>query len=161
MAPRLKRLTFTKPKTAYGLLRAVIKAITEEPLRLDMDRWLARGVEETYFGDCGTRRPAPVCDTVGCIAGWCTQIAKPRVKEGFDVVATRLLGFKPQRLFYGATTHAEELSSLFLPNYWPSDLRHKLDKLGSGTPEYATVVVERIERFIDEHRAHLKRTKIR
>jgi hypothetical protein len=145
-----------RPKTAYGLLIRVKELILEEPKRLNMDVW-SSAVSPSENG--------PACGTVGCISGWAQMLARPAAHVGI-----RLMKQAPElRSFVGAASMGAYLlggtlsevvdvnnyndgiyASLFFTGYWPADLQEKLHSCILGTPEYATVVAERIDRFIAE-----------
>jgi hypothetical protein len=157
-----------KPKTAYGLLRAIQKVMREEPRRVYMGEWLVQGkdnIRHRFAEDFN----APTCNTVGCIAGWGKVLAKPRSKEDPDTLMAKLLGFtgeimNPQSRLgsYVASNeqNAPNLAPLFYPETWPEDLKIKLYQHSRGTEGYVAIVCERIDRFIGEHEAHLRRQRI-
>jgi hypothetical protein len=160
----MKKLRFKKPKTAYGLLREIQREMRAEPLRVDMEEWLSREVAGNYKG-----RPAPACGTVGCIAGWGRVIAAPRSRKDSDVLMARLLGFKSdiKPSHYGGDGFvpsgggfAPNLAPLFFTEQWPEPFRSRLHNEENGTAAYAEVVCDRIDAFIAEHSAHLRRTHI-
>jgi hypothetical protein len=53
---------------AIAILREVIKLVEEEPRKLDMNRWAVQ-IPEYKRNDT-----APVCGTIGCIAGWTVML---------------------------------------------------------------------------------------
>ncbi len=59
----------TRAKTAYGVLSEVRRLILDEPLRYDQTVLLVRR-DEGYSRPMGF----PKCGTVGCRAGWVTEL---------------------------------------------------------------------------------------
>lgn len=148
------------------LLRKVQKAILEEPARINMDGWLydvttaddleaflddVRDYDEE--GNVSFDPPIPPCGTVGCIAGWTYHLeGLPRpekwinynaengeFKPTLEVVAAERLGLS-----------AKQAATLFYPDRWPIDLSDRLYANTPGSPEYAKVVSDVIDRFIEQ-----------
>ena len=145
------------------LLRRVQKAILKEPKRVDMGQW----IRTNLFGP----KPGagfPECGTVGCIFGWAETLAKfksLRIQPG--TIYKRAQGVREEvchlthpeiasrgaRLLDVTIDQAGGLFLGFLANNfrwgnWPEDLRDRLDEYEPGTEEYAQVVSDAIDRFI-------------
>lgn len=149
-------LAFKKPKTAYGLLRMIQKEIIKEPKRVNMDFWLAKGIEQMQVQGIN-RDLIPQCKTVGCIAGWGKTIVCPTSRRQPMKIMAELLGFECPDTY---EREDNSVGRLFYTTCWPRDLEHRLDEELPGTIGYALVVVERIEQFINEHKSHLRRQTI-
>ena len=134
---------------AVALLQRVKAHILEEPRRVYMEDWrrLGKAAKETTN---------PPCGTVACVAGWAVELAhpNPRRVRNFADRALDLLGLKPREF-------KDEDCPLFYVVLWPKDLKDRLNgqldynswewihaPLDAGTPEYAAVVAEAIDRFI-------------
>lgn len=130
------------------LLLKVKAVILEEPKRVDMDLWIRECAEGENNG--------PACKTVGCISGWAVLIDGMRawrVKRPLTVLRRMRKsggpgadGFQSGRELLAL--NLRQANALFFDNEWPSDLRRRLADEYSGTPEYAAVVAEAIDRFI-------------
>lgn len=129
-------------KTAYGLMSDIKAYILEEPKRVWMDAWLIKGKRRisSQFGV-----DAPICGTVGCIAGNAVMLA------GLPSSASTAWE-KASRLLSGGNEDLDvELDGLFLNT--------DIDAL-YGTEEYARIVAENISDFQSEHEAALRAVRI-
>lgn len=130
-------------------LLKVKEIILEEPKRMNMLDWFT-------FNHSAT----PACGTVACIGGWLSII---RANNLETALAPKDVSDYPTRAsFYNDlrrefNLHEDDLErelpdwgSLFYTSAWPADLHSKLCKFESGTIEYAQVVAERIDRYIEE-----------
>lgn len=139
----LAPLPRTKAKTPIGILKAVAKAILEEPRRYNQQDWGSRYDAATVKRDA----TLPACGTVACVAGWVTVLTRPTRVENVplgdaQIIAARRLGLSRQM------SQGELYERLFSPSAF-SRVRH--GKM--LTPrEYARAGVRHIERFM---RAHL------
>ena len=121
------------------LLRRVAKHISEEPLRLDMERIVRRGDD--------IKGTPPPCGTTACIAGWAILLAKKKDISGysdnhFPIIAGRPWDVTDARYLIGGMT-----TYLFFVGSWPRNFSEAYRK--ALTPrERADVAVARIEHFI-------------
>lgn len=150
-----------RPTTALQLLQTVRALVLAEPKRLDMEHWVRQDDKQGLVSASACYDAVPECGTVGCIAGWCTIVAGyDPTYAGFD--AAKLLGgtkaeinaFDKWECLPG-TKVKDRFSNLFYPKNWPADLRERLAHTQQGTPEYATIVAERIDRFIADNKRRL------
>jgi hypothetical protein len=128
-------------RNSYDLLIEVIKAIKEEPLRIQMENY-------TSSKSSVVNKPLPECGTQGCIAGW----------MGILHVAANAI--RPR----GAYT----LQSRFIESLIPFSLRHDFNSLvmgnypypfpswGLNPPDYADSVIANIESFMRQHVTELR-----
>lgn len=134
-----------KPE-AVALLQRVKQHILEEPRRMDMLRWVENRPEHLKCAaEIGNIAGVPPCGTVACIAGWVVQLGSVRPSQ-VKVVARRarqLLGLPIPR-----SIGKIEQFGLFHLRFWPIELERKVRGFQPGTPEYAQVVAEAIDRFI-------------
>lgn len=130
------------------LLNKVRKHILARPARLRMEQWIRKGqpgeVFETHTP--GWNEPKiyklPDCGTVGCIAGWTVQLAKPEeAREGnIPGKACELLGIN----------HWQEPFELFHVSNWPKELEDAFLKADTQRKR-ANVVAKVIDRYIKEY----------
>jgi hypothetical protein len=135
-----------KPE-AVALLQRVKAHILEEPLRLNMDNWRTTNIQDDAYFDEDEHAGIPPCRTVACIAGWAVGLGakRPGAVKNVKDYALKLLGLPKD--YSAGEDWMEGSTRLFHPLDWPADLRRKLPEVG-GTPEYAAVVAEAIDRFI-------------
>lgn len=129
------QLPKSKAKTAYGLLSEVCAVVLAEPKRLRMSVPLRLNAHE-FLDD------APICGTVGCVAGWTVMLKlAPREVIGStcDAAAT-ILGL--------TDTQASKLFYEF-----PSD--HG-DTSREGSRGHAKAEVKLIRKFQKTHAKQLK-----
>jgi hypothetical protein len=143
-------------KTTLGLLRAVKRAILQEPRRANMGVYTCKLQPTTqYF------HPAPTCGTVGCFAGWVSILAGQGLVDD-DAPAKRLLGddldytFETAgwvRNYYGELVHPTE-------HVFNSGTGDACANTLPGTRAHAKAVAARIDRFIEKNYALLKGRKL-
>jgi len=121
----------------------VKEMILEEPARIDMGVWK----DTTMYG----REIAPQCSTVGCICGWAAiiyymdrnRLGRPRTAaNAISPSEVYLLGAMALGL------GERDPDDLFHDTNWPEDLRFALDEQDLGTPAYAAVVAQAIDRYL-------------
>jgi hypothetical protein len=131
------------PPKAAAILRRLEKVFLKEPRKLFMDEWLKEGAGTIMDYTGRTKALIPPCNAVGCIAGWLSESsAGKRVSKRIGTAWPREIaagvlgvpGFLADRLFY--------------VNQWPQRFQKELQRSGNGTPEYAQVVVDRMEDWI-------------
>lgn len=123
-------------KTAYGLLGEIATLIVAEPARYNQYDVL------TFREDGDFYEKYPECGTVGCIAGWAVMLtrAQPRRTRRVLQAARGILGLDEDQsddLFRGLYHHSN-----------PQTLAH------------AKAGVKHINKFRQQHRAQLQRTRI-
>ena len=147
------------------LLRRVQRAILKEPKRIRMENWV-NAVSLDLVSESSDR---PACGTVGCIYGWGKILSSvPREsRKNINQIAAdlekKILGpswnyIEPMKdgpeLFDITAEQAKGLFLGYVGSYerasWPEDLRDRISDLSPGTPEYAQVVSEAIDRFIED-----------
>lgn len=127
----------TKPnKINIPLLRKIQRAITKEPLRVDMLMSLTHDKS-----DLACLRQMPKCGTVGCIAGWAV-VYSGQDKKNLWLGSVLRIG---QKVLWLDHSQAQRL---FWPSNWPQKFMDELDKFKDGTSDYARVVCARIGHFI-------------
>lgn len=142
------------------LLRKVQKLILAEPRRVNMNRWVDTAdnvfAQTYYYPDCGT---------VGCIRGWLGVVSKVQgrltkqaIWKAGRVVENESYDYGADMVESGAELIGctyEQARGLFLGytrvgmEQWPADLQRRLGLQRAGSPEYAAVVAEAIDRFIN------------
>lgn len=127
------------------LLLKVKETILQNPARANMSIWQSSFLEDpmlaSYFKAANpSHAEIPPCGTVGCIAGWTLALYNRRFSLNYAMEAAGLLEITP-----------EQASELFYVGGWPTDLLRKIAKHQPGTPEYAAVIGEAIDRFIGEY----------
>lgn len=140
----MKKIKLSRAKTAYGLINDVIKAIREEPKRLDMNTWLSYFQGKPNYSTY--KEDLPSCGTIGCFAGWvCVLRGVPPgvIAENAGAFARNILG--RNNVNYNTVENHRSCSwnlSVFaaeghdLENHPPIE-----------TPEYAEIVIRRIQNF--------------
>lgn len=76
----------TRATTPIAILKAVVKAIREEPLRYDQSYWLKTKQSDAYYFEpsCDSddvSRYAASCGTMGCVAGWVVTLKRPQSQK--------------------------------------------------------------------------------
>ncbi len=129
-------------------LRKVEELICEEPKRMHMGSWVVDDLEDIL-----NQELIPPCHTVACIAGW--SLVQERIDNGYQFLATdrhRLDGISHGSIQIHALKYLqlteEEGDSLFFGANWPGQFKVNLYYAKPQTPEYAAIVIERIEHFI-------------
>lgn len=136
-------------KLNVKLLEKVKKHIKKEPRRLNMSEWNQVAVPGRYINTDAekgffsrlklTKRTAPPCGTVGCIAGWATMLSG--VSEiPIDDAAIELLGI-----------NEEAAQELFFMGSWPRPFRI-LYRAAKSSRERASITCKRIDAFIEQYR---------
>lgn len=123
--------------TAYDLLTDIRAYILEEPKRIFMGDWILKRNEVKRRLDS----EAPVCGTVGCIAGNADVLTDGKVRW----------------------SHAERILSGDVPDLMRafSGLFYNTDVPANyGTIEYARIVAGRITTFQKQHKAKLRQVVI-
>lgn len=117
--------------------------ILAEPARIHMGVWRETDVE--YFD------PKPACSTVGCIAGWSAiayLMEKKKLKRP-KTAAEKMESWEVQDIAEQSLGMGERDSwQLFDESHWPVDLNDALRLREPGTPEYAAVVAQAIDRYV-------------
>lgn len=131
LAPR------TRATTPIAILKAVVKAIREEPKRYDQSDWVETWTPRTTKR-YGEPKPEsfPTCGTIGCVAGWVATLTRPKrerytrssMVERRARKALKLDQYEAGVLFEGDAVHGNV-----------------------GTREYVERGVAHIERFMREH----------
>jgi len=152
----LKKIPRSRAKTAYGLVSDVIRAIKEEPKRVDMNV-----LSMTKSPDNG----GPACGTVGCFAGWVSLLhgrMPRRIRENW---ATYTIGhgYGPEEVhaheLLGACDYTNPEGSVYTEGYVFSS--HGIDLHGEeGSPRYARSVIARIRRFQKRNARVLRAKKL-
>lgn len=147
----------SKPKTAYGLLGAVCRAIESRPLNYAQNSWCAtRGGLMSRHGDIAELDPAldveaNVCGTSFCRAGWIVAVhdgkrARPR---SFYRRAAAILGMPLTRGCFHSDN--SDLAALF---EWDAVTGTP------GTRSYVRRGVAGVRRFMKKYERHLRATKV-
>lgn len=126
------------PEVNKELFLRVKEHILEEPLRVHMGYWKI-GIES------GNRITAwPKCNTVGCIMGWGQILtgASP-IRDSYDIKAHISQGME---LFGIKMNQAEKL---FMVTDWPREYKERIEVEDNQTKEYAQVVADRIDYFLE------------
>jgi hypothetical protein len=156
-----KPIPRSKAKTAYGLVSDVIRAIEEEPRRVDM---------ATLRQKVSPQMGGPACGTVGCFAGWVSILAgkmPPKVKTGEIELG---VGYGPEethaRLVLGEECDYSDRA--IRSSYWDhNDGGYVFEATGKdirgdvGSREYARSVINRIRRFQKKNATLLRAKKLR
>lgn len=149
-------------KTAWGFLRDVQKAILNEPRRANMSCY----VRQTSECEGET---APACGTVGCFAGWISLLAGTNpsndyVRHNAEIIAENLLGrdlnYELRRRVpsESAISHRnEDRKTFYVFNSGGGD---GCQNTSYQTPGHAKAVVRRIERFMRQNEAQLRRRRM-
>lgn len=129
------------------LLIRVRDHILAEPRRLNMSHWTQSAkpgdvVFSGYEVRIGSeskisKKDAPPCGTVACIAGWAGELSGNPVSDGGD--GRRILRLTPAQ--------AEEL---FYPDEWPGNAYSNY-RNAKGPDERAAIVASVIDDFIARH----------
>lgn len=140
------------------LLREVQAYMLAEPARVTMDEGVS-SYEDLIEGTVHAAEPP--CQTVSCIAGTAVILATEAYKDEVPYEAIGYTAFGGPGGIREQATIALDLSTkeagrLFMlssfetsdVDFWPLDLEEKILEHTSGTPAYAAVVSERIDRFI-------------
>lgn len=131
------------------LLRAVKRAILEEPKRLDMSDGIARASGST----------APRCGTVGCIGGWtvlldaCDRLGDSRIavvaekvnKQWWDDFGELGIGSTAKKLLRLRSGQAKRL---FFIDDWPPKLAKAYIEAAGNYKAAAKIAAKRIDLFI-------------
>ncbi len=134
---RLKKIPVSKATTAWGLLRDVKRAITEEPKRANMG---------TYCCLQSPKNNGPRCGTVGCFAGW----------------VELLRGYEPVRVtghFLAMDILGNDLDYDTVDGGWlvfNAGEGDACDTTRYGTRAHARAVVQRINKFMRVNEIALK-----
>ncbi len=121
------------------LLMSIKEKILEEPKRLNMSVWYCKRDTVLSLWDVYGKAEPP-CGTVACIAGWALLLKGEDVNRGN--VAVRAMDALDIRGY---------ADQLFMPySGWPETWRRKLTTYKAGSPEYAQVVAEYIDYFIEQ-----------
>lgn len=143
---------------AYDLLSEIVNLILDEPLRYNQSNWLLTGIQ---LKDAGYQ--PPMCNTIGCVAGWATSL-KNQVPANYDrystthqfrleANATRLLGLTGDQAteLFGGSAVAEMYESIHGPN-------GNVPK--SQTIEYALLGALHIRAFQAQHADQLRQKAV-
>lgn len=140
MKRELKPLPQYRGRTVLGLLKAVKKAILEEPRRANM---------RVYACSKTGGRLAPACGTVGCFAGWVAILAGMRADYYIDDGDARtILGTDLNYSFEGS-----DGMDWYVFNQGEGDA---CASTAPGTVAHARAVIARIDRFIADNKEALK-----
>lgn len=131
----------TTETNAIGILKDVVKAIREEPLRYDQNEWIQFRSEDQI---------GPQCGTVCCVAGWVCVLTRPKSdRTGRSVLradvsdkAKEVLGIndvEADRLFDGSPKEVCEAGTPGSRAYMEAGVRHierfMRDELGYKGPK--------------------------
>lgn len=177
--PVLDLLPKSAATNAYEVFNDIIRAIQEEPSRLDQTDWAYVGWRLARRGHRFDHLPVPECNTVGCVAGWWCLLTDPSTALG----EARALGeasrgsFFPDRVERDLNCYPllvdsdarnpdvsmrEDLDMLFSPSVTgdmdPDDEYE--NNLVPGDPEYVPMVIDRIRVFQAKWETRLKATPI-
>jgi hypothetical protein len=148
-----KKARRSNAKTAYDLLTDCTRYMLEEPLRVNMIDWSWRGkkrilsmITELNIRMEGKRHRipllAPVCNTVGCIAGTGLILKGKRPRNECDAALTMFSGepvtYSGYSSDHGLSHFQKALKNLFCN----TDVAATY-----GTMKYAKIVVKRIRKF--------------
>lgn len=126
------------------LLLKIKAAVLEEPLRLNMNRWVINPAAQAYYQNGGV----PPCNTVACLAGWAVALTKNlRGKALFDFhneLGTNIESEASELLNLSDSSR----QALFYVQNWPYEFADRLTHARGGTPEYARITADRIDHFI-------------
>ena len=127
----------TKSKNPITILKTVIKAIEEEPLRYDQGNWLFH--KSDIRGNWSDPLPGrfPSCGTIGCVAGWTCMVTGNREGDTW-ATALRVLGL--------TMVEARPLFSGGAICQMAGD--RGLDNVDPGDRAYAALGIEHIKDFI-------------
>jgi len=143
-------------KTTLGLLRAVKRAILEEPKRVNMGVYTCKLRPETTYS-----YQAPACGTVGCFAGWVSILAGQGLVDD-DAPAKALLGEDLDYTFKAYSYRHNHFGELVrdTENVFNSGSGDACSDTRPGTRAHAKAVVARIDRFIEKNYDKLKGRKL-
>ena len=143
----LPRIT-TKTITAADLIRRILKEISEDYRRLDMETWITafkgKHLHSCDCKECRVRRASmvlPPCETVACFAGWGMILTRSGWETAMDLhgsapfVMDRLLGTKIDPHGYGAS-----VGNLF-----------EVVKPKAGTKAHLAAVVKKAKAYLAKH----------
>lgn len=167
----MKPINLSKAKTAWGLCNAVIRAVKNEPWRMNMEYIVAlvgKGeVNENIFGMPDAFRPA--CGTVGCLAGWVSILAVGRMAAArlhSTQHAQRVLGrglkysfqYRNGKYTFLSAAQARQLRirGSYLEYVFNSGEGDTCNDSQGGTPEHAAAVVKRLRAFMRANEAKLR-----
>lgn len=131
------------------LLQRIKAHILENPLRIYMDDWILKLDKGKEYANRGRFRLfAPPCGTVACICGWAVELS------GHDSRISRagqtgklLLELDGDSCLFSQDVPSEA-QRLFYAIYWPKEFRRRLQEAPVQSMEYAQVVADRIDHFI-------------
>lgn len=134
---------------AYDLMVDVIRAIEEEPKRINMDNYSTIKMSQV------AKNKRPACGTVACVAGW-MQIMRA---DRRTLLAYIRRGFGPMSAYDASYMLPESVRndaySMFQTfNFWSDELSN--EPLTPGTQPYASAVADMIRDFIAKHETVLK-----
>ena len=143
---------FVLSDSSIEALRKVKSKILKSPSKIFMDKWrLGRrdcsssrvdgyvSVYVSYLGDDRNIK-LPECGTVGCIAGWLADKDTPVLDIEYDAVNK-----------LGLVDNQEIANTLLFVEEWPAEFRERLYESRLQTREYARVVADRIDAFIEQY----------
>ena len=137
---KLKPIPRSRAKTAYGLVRAVIRAIRAEPKRADIT---------TFYNRRHPEDGGPACGTVGCFAGWVCLLRDGR--KGFDMRAMQILGEHMNYSIPGSQGHS----------VFNSGKGDACESTTPGTKAHSRAVIARIKKFIAVNENALRARRLR
>lgn len=125
-------------KTAYDLMTDIRAYILEEPKRIYMADWIIQGKDRI---ELQLATEAPICGTVGCIAGNATVLTDGKIDWSRA----------EQALSNGDAILEGGFAKLFYDTKVPAEY---------GTKKYARIVAGRITDFQKKYKAKLQRAAI-
>ncbi len=149
----------SRATNAYDLLNDVARAVLEEPKRLNMDHWLIVGkktIKKMHVKE-------PMCNTVGCLAGWVTVLTRtPTIERAGCQPSKRRVSESAIQILAG---EVPEGGGFVTPDdKFVNDLENLFHcfpyQRASGTRAYAREVVKALRAFQKKHKSRLKRTKV-
>jgi hypothetical protein len=140
---KLKKVPRSRAKTADGLVGDVIRAVLDEPRRVNMGEVACERLPD----DGG-----PACGTVGCFAGWVCLLAGMRREDVGDTYrAERILGLNVNYYTVGRSGGEHVFNSGHGDRCW---------WLRPGGAAYARAVAARIQKFRRINRKQLRACRL-
>lgn len=131
-------------------LREAVDYIVAEPEAYDQNTWAQSGAPGDYHEFKYTNLPStldkyPSCGTVGCLAGWITMIADPKLRNTASRIGSQARTIAMQKL----GLNKDQANRLFgASSTWPEPFNFEYRE-ATTHKEKACVLYRRVEHFIE------------
>lgn len=153
------------PRINFKLLREVRDAVLDEPAIINM----AVPVCNFAVAKDSDSIKKPLCNTVGCIAGWAVAIkhdvlGEPntvkalaaKLHHGHNIKAIDWDFIENEAIKILGLPMEMDTDELFQADCWPDEFRELLNRCKPGSYAYAGIVADRINDFILENGGSIK-----